>query len=117
MTGSVLIIGSGIAGMQSALSLTEQGFKVYLLESKPTIGGRMSQLDKMYPTGECAMCTQLPKMLEITTNPNIQLMTFCEVVGLEGSPGDFTVTILKKQRYVDPTKCNACMECFPVCPV
>jgi heterodisulfide reductase subunit A2 len=117
MRGSVLIIGSGIAGMQSALSLTEQGFKVYLLESKPTIGGRMAQLDKMYPTGECAMCTQLPKMLEITTNPNIQLMTFCEVVGLEGNPGDFRVTVLKKPRYVDPVKCNACMECFPVCPV
>ncbi len=117
MRGSVLVIGSGIAGMQSALSLTEQGFKVYLLESKPTIGGRMSQLDKMYPTGECAMCTQLPKMLEITTNPNIQLMTFCEVVGLEGDPGDFKVTVLKKPRYVDPAKCNACMECFPVCPV
>ena len=117
MRGSVLIIGSGIAGMQCASSLTEQGFKVYLLESKPTIGGRMAQLDKMYPTGECAMCTQLPKMLEITTNPNIQLMTFCEVVGLEGNPGEFTVTVLKKPRYVDPVKCNACMECFPVCPI
>jgi heterodisulfide reductase subunit A len=117
MRGSVLVIGSGISGMQSALSLTEQGFRVYLLESKPTIGGRMAQLDKMYPTGECAMCTQLPKMLEITTNPNIQLMTFCEVAGLEGNPGDFTVTVLKKPRYVDPAKCNACMECFPVCPV
>ncbi len=117
MTGSVLVIGSGIAGMQSALSLTEQGFKIYLLERKPTIGGRMSQLDKMYPTGECAMCTQLPKMLEITTNPNIELMTFCELVGVEGNPGDFQVTVLKKPRYVDPAKCNACMECFPVCPV
>jgi len=117
MRGSVLVIGSGISGMQSALSLTEQGFKVYLLESKPTIGGRMAQLDKMYPTGECAMCTELPKMLEITTNPNIELMTFCEVMGLEGNPGDFKVTVLKKPRYVDPAKCNACMECFPVCPV
>jgi heterodisulfide reductase subunit A len=117
MRGSVLVIGSGIAGMQSALSLTEQGFKVYLLERKPTIGGRMAQLDKMYPTGECAMCTQLPKMLEITSNPHIELMTFCELVGVEGNPGDFTVTILKKPRYVDPAKCNACMECFPVCPV
>ncbi len=117
MRGSVLVIGAGMAGMQASLDLVSQGFKVFLVESKPTIGGKMAQLDKMYPSGECGMCTQLPKMLEITSNPNIQLMAFCEVVGVEGSSGDFKVRILKKPRYVDPMKCTACTECFPACPV
>lgn len=117
MRGSVLVVGAGMAGMQASLDLVAQGFKVFLVESKPTIGGKMAQLDKMYPSGECGMCTQLPKMLEITSNPNIQLMAFCEVVGVEGSSGDFKVRILKRPRYVDPMKCTACTECFPVCPV
>lgn len=117
MKGSVLVIGAGMAGMQASLDLVSQGFKVFLVESKPTIGGKMAQLDKMFPSGECGMCTQLPKMLEITSNPNIQLMAFCEVMGVEGSAGDFKVRILKKPRYVDPMKCTACTECFPVCPV
>ncbi|MCK4367292.1 MAG: CoB--CoM heterodisulfide reductase iron-sulfur subunit A family protein, partial [Thermoplasmata archaeon] len=115
--GSVLVIGAGMAGMQASLDLVEQDFRVYLVESKPTIGGKMAQLDKMFPTGECSMCTQLPKMLEITSNPNITLMAFSEVVGLEGSPGDFKVKVLKKPTFVDAMKCTACTECFPACPV
>ena len=117
MRGSVLVIGAGMAGIQASLDLVSQGFKVFLVESKPTIGGKMAQLDKMYPSGECGMCTQLPKMLEVTSNPNIQLMAFCDVVGVEGSSGDFKVKILKKPRYIDPMKCTACTECFPACPV
>jgi heterodisulfide reductase subunit A len=117
MKGSVLVIGGGIAGLNSALELTAQGFKVILVEKKPTLGGRMAQLDKMFPSDECGMCTILPKLLEITSNPNIQLMAFCEVQSVEGVPGDFKVKILKKPRYIDPIKCNACTECFPACPV
>lgn len=117
MRGSVLVVGAGMAGIQASLDLVSQGFKVFLVESKPTIGGKMAQLDKMYPSGECGMCTQLPKMLEVTSNPNIQLMAFCDVVGVEGSSGDFKVKILKKPRYIDPMKCTACTECFPACPV
>ena len=117
MIGSVMVIGGGIAGLNSALELTAQGFKVILVESKPTLGGRMAQLDKMFPSDECGMCTILPKLLEITSNPNIQLMAFSEVQSVEGTAGNFKVKVLKKPRYVDPTKCNACTECFPACPV
>jgi heterodisulfide reductase subunit A len=117
MIGSVLVIGAGIAGINAALELTAQGYKVILVEKKPTIGGRMTQLDKMFPSDECGMCTILPKLLEVTSNPNIQLMAFCEVQSVEGAAGDFKVKILKNPRYVDPMKCNACTECFPACPV
>ena len=117
MIGSVLVIGAGVAGINAALDLTAQGYKVILLETKPTIGGRMAQLDKMFPSDECGMCTILPKLLEVTSNPNIQLMAFCEIVKVQGEAGDFTVKVLKKPRYVDPMKCNACTECFPACPV
>lgn len=117
MIGSVLVIGAGVAGINAALDLTAQGYKVILLERKPTIGGRMAQLDKMFPSDECGMCTILPKLLEITSNPNIQLMAFCEILEVEGEAGDFTVKVQKKPRYVDPMKCNACTECFPACPV
>ncbi|WP_455393303.1 FAD-dependent oxidoreductase, partial [[Eubacterium] cellulosolvens] len=117
MKGSVMVIGGGIAGLNSALELTAQGFKVVLVEKNPTLGGRMAQLDKMFPSDECGMCTILPKLLEITSNPNIQLMAFCEVQSVEGTAGDFKVKVLKKPRYIDPMKCNACTECFPACPV
>ena len=117
MKGSVMVIGGGIAGLNSALELTAQGFKVVLVEKNPTLGGRMAQLDKMFPSDECGMCTILPKLLEITSNPNIQLMAFCEVQSVEGTAGDFKVKVLKKPRYINPMKCNACTECFPACPV
>jgi len=117
MIGSVLVIGAGISGMQASLDLVEQGFKVYLVEKNPTIGGRMAQLDKVYPTNECAMCISLPKMLEITSNPNIKLLTYSEVVGVDGSAGNFRVNVFRKPRYTNALKCNACMECAKVCPV
>jgi len=117
MKGSVMVIGGGVAGLSSALELTSQGFKVVLVEKEASLGGRMTQLDKMFPTGDCGMCTILPKLMELTSNPNIQLMPFCEVKKVDGKPGDFKVTVLKKPRYVDWLKCNACTECFSVCPV
>ncbi|MBC8357608.1 MAG: CoB--CoM heterodisulfide reductase iron-sulfur subunit A family protein [Candidatus Aminicenantes bacterium] len=117
MKGSVLVVGAGPAGMRASSELLQQGFKVYLLEEKPTIGGKMAQIDKMFPTNECATCTALPRMLELTSNPNMAILAFAEVTSIEGSPGDFKVKILKKPRYVDPMKCTACTDCFPVCPV
>ncbi|UCF05908.1 MAG: FAD-dependent oxidoreductase [bacterium] len=118
MKGSVLVIGAGPAGMRAAAELVQQGFKVFLVEEKPTIGGKMAQIDKMYPSDECSTCTILPRMLELTSNPdNITIMAFSEVTGIDGSAGDFTVKVTKKSRYVDTAKCNACTDCFPVCPV
>jgi heterodisulfide reductase subunit A len=118
MKGSVLVIGAGPAGMRATSELVQQGFKVFLVEQKPTIGGKMAQIDKMFPSNECSSCTILPRMLELTSNPdNITIMTFSEVTGIEGTAGDFKVKVTKKPRYVDPIKCTACTDCFPVCPV
>jgi len=117
MKGAVLVVGSGISGMRATAELVGQGFKVFLLEEKPTIGGTMAQLDKMYPTNECATCTLLPKMLELTSNQNVKLIAFADLKGVEEVDGGFKVRVVKQVRYVDPAKCNACTECFAVCPV
>jgi len=118
MKGSVLVIGAGPAGMRATSELVQQGFKVFLVEEKPTIGGKMAQIDKMFPSNECSSCTILPRMLELTSNPdNITIMAFSEVTSIEGTSGDFQVKVTKKPRYVDPMKCTACTDCFPVCPV
>jgi heterodisulfide reductase subunit A len=115
--GSVLVVGAGISGMRATLELVRQGFKVYLLEEKPTIGGKMAQIDKMFPTNECATCTALPQMLELTSDPNVTVLAFAELASVEGDAGDFKAKVIKKPRYVDPAKCTACTDCFPVCPV
>ena len=117
MKGSVLVIGAGPAGMRASSELVNQGFQVVLVEEKPTIGGKMAQIDKMFPSNECSTCTILPKMLELTSNPNVTIVSFAEVESIEGEPGDFKVKVTKKPRYVDPAKCTACTDCFPVCPV
>jgi len=116
MEGSVLVIGGGIAGIQTSLDLTELGFKVYLVERSPSIGGRMSQLDKTFPTNDCSLCILAPKMVEVFRNPNIELMTYHEVQEIKGKPGDFAVTILKKPRFIDETKCKGCGDCASKCP-
>ena len=117
MKGSVLVVGAGPAGMRASSELTNQGFKVFLVEKKPTIGGKMAQIDKMFPSNECSSCTIMPRMLETASNPNINILAFAEVESISGEPGDFKVKILKKPRYVNPMKCNACTDCFAVCPV
>jgi len=117
MKGSVLIIGAGPAGMRASAELLDQGFKVILVEENPTIGGKMAQIDKMFPSNECSTCTILPRMLELTSNPNMTIVAFAEVKSLDGKAGDFKVKVIKKPRYVDPMKCTACTDCFPVCPV
>ena len=116
MEGSVLVIGGGVAGIQASLDLTELGFKVYLVEKTPSIGGRMAQLDKTFPTNDCSLCILAPKMVEVFRNPNIELMTYHEVQKITGEPGNFTVTVLKKPRYVDETKCKGCGDCAAKCP-
>jgi heterodisulfide reductase subunit A len=116
MEGSVLVIGAGIAGIQTSLDLTELGFKVYLVERTPSIGGRMAQLDKTFPTNDCSLCILAPKMVEVFRNPNIELMTYHEVKKISGDIGNFTVTVLKKPRYVDETKCKGCGDCATKCP-
>jgi heterodisulfide reductase subunit A len=117
MKGSVLIVGAGPAGMRASAELLNQGFKVILVEEKPTIGGKMAQIDKMFPSNECSTCTILPRMLELTSNPNITIVSFAEVKSIDGKAGDFRVKVVKNPRYVDPMKCTACTDCFPVCPV
>jgi len=116
MEGSVLVIGGGIAGIQTSLDLTEIGFKVYLVEKTPSIGGRMAQLDKTFPTLDCSLCILAPKMVEVLRNPNIELMTYHEVQKVSGKPGDFNVTVLKKPRYIDEAKCKGCGDCATKCP-
>ncbi|NHJ32445.1 MAG: CoB--CoM heterodisulfide reductase iron-sulfur subunit A family protein, partial [Asgard group archaeon] len=116
MEGSVLVIGAGIAGIQTSLDLTELGFKVYLVERTPSIGGRMAQLDKTFPTNDCSLCILAPKMVEVFRNPNIELMTYHEVKKIEGKAGNFKVTVLKKPRYVDEVKCKGCGDCAAKCP-
>ncbi len=116
-TGSVLIIGGGIAGMQAALDSAELGLKVYLLEKEPSIGGNMAKLDKTFPTNDCAMCMISPKLVETGRHLNIEVISYAELMDLQGEAGDFTVTVNKKARYVDEEKCNGCGECEPECPV
>jgi heterodisulfide reductase subunit A-like polyferredoxin len=115
--GSVLVVGGGIGGMQSALDLADSGFKVYMLERESSIGGTMCMLDKTFPTGDCAMCMLSPKMVDTGRHLNIELITNAALTGLEGNEGNFTAYITKKARYIDLTKCTGCAACTEVCPV
>jgi heterodisulfide reductase subunit A-like polyferredoxin len=115
--GAVLVCGAGITGIQASLDLAESGFKVYLLDSSPAIGGRMAQLDKTFPTGDCAMCILSPKLVECARNKNIEIVTLADVEGISGAPGNFKVKIRQNPRYVDLNKCNACGDCTEACPV
>jgi len=110
-----LVIGGGIAGIQASLDLANDGFKVYLVEREPSIGGRMSQLDKTFPTLDCSSCILTPKMMEVANHPNIELLTYSEVAGIEGSIGDYNVEIRRKPRYVDVEKCTGCGDCAAAC--
>jgi len=113
--GSVLVVGGGIGGIQSSLDLANSGFKVYLLEKKPSIGGTMPQLDKTFPTNDCSMCILSPKLVDVGRHPNIELLTNSEVVKVKGAPGHFQVIVNKKPRYVDMEKCNGCGDCSEAC--
>jgi len=113
---AVLVVGGGISGIQASLDLASRGFKVYMVEKSPSIGGRMAQLDKTFPTMDCSMCILAPKMIDCSHHPNVQLLTYSEVKSVKGSAGNFKVKILRKPRYVDETKCTGCGTCADNCP-
>ncbi|UCH71842.1 MAG: CoB--CoM heterodisulfide reductase iron-sulfur subunit A family protein [Thermoplasmatales archaeon] len=115
VTPEALVIGGGIAGIQAALDLAEENHKVYLVEKSPSIGGRMAQLDKTFPTLDCSGCILTPKMMEVANNSNIELLTYSEVTSVEGSIGNYNVKIKKKARYVDTNKCTGCGDCVKAC--
>jgi heterodisulfide reductase subunit A len=115
--GDVMVVGGGISGIQAALDLATAGFKVYLVEKSPTIGGKMAQLDKTFPTNDCSMCIESPKFIECDRHPNIEILTYTEVDSVEGGAGDFTATLTKKPRYVIENKCTGCTVCVEYCPV
>ena len=114
--GSVLVVGGGIGGIQASLDLADQGFKVYLVERKPSIGGTMAQLDKTFPTNDCAMCMISPKLVACGRHPDIEILTLHEVREVAGEPGRFRVTVLGHPRSVDAAKCTACGLCLEECP-
>ena len=112
-----MVVGGGVSGMQAALDLANSGFKVYLVDKRPSIGGKMAQLDKTFPTNDCAMCIISPKLNECDKHLNIDIITMASIDKLEGEAGNFKVTLVKSPRYVDEDKCTACGECTKVCPV
>ncbi|MDI6711533.1 MAG: CoB--CoM heterodisulfide reductase iron-sulfur subunit A family protein [Bacillota bacterium] len=114
---SVLVLGGGIAGVQTALDLAGQGFKVYLVEKEPSIGGRMIQLQKVFPTLDCPSCIFTPKMVNVANHPGIDLLTYAEVESVTRRGAGFIVNVVKKPRYVDEERCVGCGFCENVCPV
>ncbi len=114
---AVLVIGGGIAGIQAALDLANRGIKVYLVEKSPSIGGRMAQLDKTFPTMDCSICILAPKMIECLRHPNIELLAYSEVREVTGSTGNFLAKVLRKPRFIEVDKCTGCGECTEKCPV
>jgi len=114
--GAAMVLGGGIGGMEAALSLAESGIKVYLVDSKPSIGGMMSQLDKTFPTNDCAMCTMAPRLVAIGRHKDIEILSMSEVESLSGGPGHFTATLKKSSRFIDEGKCTGCGTCVSNCP-
>jgi len=116
INANTLVVGGGIAGIQAALDIANAGYKVYLVEREPSIGGHMIQLDKTFPTLDCSACILTPKMSDVGSHPNIELLTYSEVEKVSGYIGNFKVSIRKKARYVDEEKCNGCGVCQTKCP-
>jgi heterodisulfide reductase subunit A len=115
--GAALVVGGGIGGMQASLDLAEAGFLVYLVDTSPTIGGYMAQLDKTFPTNDCSMCIMSPKLVECGRHINIRVISNSEVESIEGEPGNFEIKLTRRPRYIDEEKCTGCGECSKHCPV
>ena len=115
--GSVLVVGSGIAGMQAALDCANAGLKVYLVESRSSIGGNMARLDKTFPTNDCAMCMISPKLVEVGRHLNIKILSYSELKGVEGEAGHYKISVNRRARLVDEELCNGCGDCERECPV
>lgn len=116
VTPVALVVGGGIAGIQAALDIADAGKKVYLVEREPSIGGHMAEFDKTFPTLDCSACILTPKMVDVGAHPNVTLLTYAEVEKVDGFVGNFKVTVRKKARRVDTTKCNSCGDCMAACP-
>ncbi len=116
VTKRALVIGGGIAGIQTALDIADAGFPVDIVETKPTIGGKMAQLDKTFPTLDCAACILTPKMVDVGQHEKIRIFSYSEVEAVKGFVGNFDVKIKKKARFVDETKCTGCGLCTEKCP-
>ena len=114
--GAVMVVGGGISGMQAALDLANSGFKVYIVEENPSIGGRMAQLDKTFPTNDCSTCMISPRLIEVGKHTNIEIYTYSEVQAVEGTEGNFKVKVLKKARFVNMDTCTGCGTCQEKCP-
>jgi len=114
--GSAMVLGGGIGGMEAALALADSGIKVYLVDGKPSIGGVMSQLDKTFPTNDCAMCTMAPRLVAIGRHKDIEILSLSDVEKIEGAPGNFTVRLNKRTRFIDESKCTGCGTCVSNCP-
>jgi heterodisulfide reductase subunit A len=117
VTNKALVVGGGIAGINAALDLAEMGFKVYLVEKKESIGGHMAQLDKTFPTLDCSICIEGPKMVDVSRHPNIEIFTFSDVISVEGFVGNFKVKLRKNPRLIIEKNCTGCGECREVCPI
>ncbi|MCJ7798092.1 MAG: FAD-dependent oxidoreductase, partial [Thermoleophilia bacterium] len=117
MSDSVLIVGGGIAGITAALNAADYGRHVYLIDDTPSIGGVMARLDKTFPTNDCSICIEAPKMYEVNTHPNIEILTLTEVRKVTPFDGGFQVRLIKKAKFVDEEKCNGCGKCVEACPV
>lgn len=117
VTKRTLVIGGGISGIQAALDVANAGYEVVLVEKEPSIGGHMSQLSETFPTLDCSQCILTPRMVEVYQHPKIKLLTYSEVEKVEGFIGNFKVTIRKKARFVDDTKCTGCGDCMQKCPI
>jgi len=115
--GAALVMGGGIGGMQAALDLAESGIKVYLVDNKPSIGGVMAQLDKTFPTNDCAMCTMAPRLVEVGRHKDIEVISLADIESIRGAAGNFNVKIIKRPRFVDEEKCTGCGLCAENCPV
>ena len=113
---ATLILGGGIAGIQAALNIADAGYKVYLVDKEPSIGGHMAQLDKTFPTLDCSACILTPKMSLVGSHPNIELLTYSEIEEVNGFIGNFKIKVRKKAKYVDWDKCTGCGNCQEICP-
>ena len=115
--GAVLVVGGGVAGMQAALDLADSGYKVYLSEKESSIGGVMAQLDKTFPSNDCAMCILAPRLVSVGRHLNIEILTNTDLVNVEGDAGHFRAELRRRGSYVNPARCTGCGECTQACPV
>jgi len=115
--GAALVVGGGIAGIQAALDLADSDIRVYLAEKGATLGGKMAQLDKTFPTNDCAICILSPKLVEAARHPNIEILTNAELLEVGGEAGNFTVRLRQHPRYVSTELCTSCDDCTEACPI